>query len=290
MNLPWYVYAFGAVILGTFFAIFRKKALQKVHSMQFESARTLAAIILSLLFVPFVDFDISFKAIVLMYVISLLAVIGLYFMAKSYKHMELSVLMPLTNLKLVFVALLGYFLLSETVNLKNILGIAIILAGAYIIEANHNTSDIKRPLKLLFQSKYSLFLLFAIVIFSVTALLDKILVTDYVTPATAMFFVWIFIGINMNVAHGIKYGFKELKTVFKETKSLPFVVAFFSLTADFLSYQALSMTYVSLVTPVLMLSSLLVVIVGGRFFHEENLIYRTIVSVVMLLGVYLIIT
>ncbi|GAG47221.1 unnamed protein product, partial [marine sediment metagenome] len=106
---------------------------------------------------------------------------------------------------------------------------------------------------------------------------------------TYFFFVWIFIAINFNIIHLILFGFKDTVACIKEVTYLPFIVGGFAFIANLLTLKAYSMAYVSLVVPIVMLSSLFVVIFGGRFFHERYLLFRVVVSVLMLVGACLII-
>jgi drug/metabolite transporter (DMT)-like permease len=99
----------------------------------------------------------------------------------------------------------------------------------------------------------------------------------------------VFIAINFNIVHAFLYGFKEMVSCVKKTKYLPVVVALFSVVGNLFALQAISMAYVSLVMPIIILSSLMIVIFGGTFFHEKYLSYRIVISVLMILGAYLII-
>ena len=110
-----------------------------------------------------------------------------------------------------------------------------------------------------------------------------------ITILTFLFLIWIFIALNLNIIHGIFYGFKEVEKYFMKKLYVPFLVAFLSLGTNFLYLNALQNGPVSLVTPVLMLSTLFVVLIGGKFFKEKGIVYRVIISSTMLVGTYLII-
>ncbi len=49
------------------------------------------------------------------------------------------------------------------------------------------------------------------------------------------------------------------------------------------------MTYISLVIPIKRMSAFFVTAVGGKVFHEKNLVQRTIACVIMLAGAFLVI-
>ncbi|MDY6770395.1 MAG: hypothetical protein SV186_00385, partial [Candidatus Nanohaloarchaea archaeon] len=56
-----------------------------------------------------------------------------------------------------------------------------------------------------------------------------------------------------------------------------------------LQMQAFSMAMVSLVVPIKRLSTLLATVIGGELFHEERLLQRSLASLVMVAGAYLVI-
>ena len=142
----------------------------------------------------------------------------------------------------------------------------------------------------MFKSKYSLYVIAALIMFSITSLMDKYIIDNLLDPLPFLALVWIFVAININIVHGILYGFDEVKKYIIKYPLFPFLVAFFSIGAGFLYLNALKTANVSLVAPVLTLATLFVVFFGGRFFKESNITYRLIVSVLMITGVYLVIT
>jgi len=287
--IPWYVFAIASTIFATAFAIARKKALQYEHALEFESARSLAVLMFLLILLPFITPSYSLKVIGIVYIVSLAGVAGIVLMAKAFRHLEISLLYPLINLKSLFVLVLAYIFLGESITALNMVGILILLATAYVLEADHHFSNLIIPLKALFTSKYNIFAIAALLIFSFTSVMDKYIVTNLLDPLSFMLLVWLFVAFNLNVLHGFLYGYKEIKQCFKENGPLIFMVAFFSLGANLLALNALRLAYVSLVTPVLLLSTIFVVFIGGRFFKEKHIMYRVGVSLVMLIGVYLVI-
>ena len=287
--IPWYVYAIGSTIFATAFAIGRKKALQNEHALEFESARSIAVLLLLLILLPFITPSYSLKTIGIVYIVSLAAVAGIVLMAKAFRHLQISLLYPLMNLKSLFVLVLAYIFLGESVSALNLVGIFILLITAYVLEADHHFSNLILPLKALFTSKYNIFAISALLIFSFTSLMDKYIVTNLLDPLSFMLLVWLFVAFNLNVIHGFLYGYNEVRVIFKQKGPFIFLVSFFSIGANLLALKALTLAFVSLVTPVLMLSTIFVVFIGGRFFKEKHVMYRVGVSFIMLMGVYLVI-
>lgn len=287
--IPWYVYAFLSVIFGILFVISRKKALLKVHAMNFESVRTLIVAILALFLIPFVNLKVNLNTLALVYVASLIGAIGILLVSKAIRHKEISLVYPLVNIKPVFVVILAYIFLSETLQIKQIIGIGLILVSAYLLESDHHFSDFFKPLKKIVTSKHDIYFLIAIFLFSVTSIFDKYIITYRMDIFSYFLLTWIFIAINFNIIHLIEFGFKDALQCFKEIHYLPLFIGFFSFASDLFALKALSLTFVSILTPVLVLTTLFVVFFGGRFFNEKYFLLRTIISLFMLIGVYLIV-
>lgn len=286
----WYYFAITAAVLHTLFQILRKKALQKSHAMSFESVRGMFVVLLALLLIPFMKWDINPIGVLLAYVVSLLAATGIVLAAKAYHHNDISLISPLSNMRPAFVAILAFVFLSEAITPLQITGIAILLVSAYLLESDHHFSDFIAPIKHLLESKYSLYFLLATFLFSIGVLIDRFVLTTHITNVfTYFFFVWLFIAININIIHALFFGVKDSMQCLKETKYLPFVVALISVSQNLLIYKALTLAYASLVTPVLMLSTLGIVIFGGSYFHEKYLLFRLTASALMLVGAYMII-
>ena len=287
--IPWWIYAIGAALCASAFSISRKKILSKEHAMNFESTRAFSVVLLVLFLIPLVNFNIELKVLGLVYLISLIGTLGILFAAKAFRHEEISLVSPLSNIRPAFVAILAYFFLSEKLGIGQIIGIGILFISAYLLEADHHIYNLWDPLKNLFKSKYGPHYLLAILLFSVTVIFDKYIISTYLDIYTYFFFVWIFIAINFNIIHTILYGHKEVINCFKKWKYFPFLVAFFSVASNLLAFKALSLTYVSLVVPVLMLSTLFIVLLGGKFFHERYVVFRAIVTILMLIGALMVV-
>lgn len=173
MEFSWYMLAIGSAIIHTIFLIVRKKQLMKVHAMAFESVRSFAVVLITLFLIPLMNFNISKEGIMLVYLTSLLGTLGIFFMSRALRHEAISLITPLGNMKPAFVAVLAFFFLGESVGTKEIIGIIILLVSAYILESDHNFSNLLAPLRNIMKHNYSVLFFFSVFIFSFTAILDK---------------------------------------------------------------------------------------------------------------------
>jgi len=56
--------------------------------------------------------------------------------------------------------------------------------------------------------------LLAMVVFSVTNVLDKFILTNYTDPLTYFFVVWIVINISLTISYAYQFKFKNFKLIF----------------------------------------------------------------------------
>ena len=287
---PWYVFAIISAFLAAGSLIFRKEGLFKVHAMEFATTRTFVCAVCSLILLPFVITQFSLIEIGLIYVVSLLSTAGITFMSKSLKHMEISTAVPLLNLMPAFLVIWSFIFLSESLSLYHLIGIALLIFGTYVLEIDDKFHNFLKPFREMKNSKYFHYVLFAVIFFSFSALLDKVLLNKYTTPMRFLALVWIFIAINFLIMHFFKYdGWKGVVHTFKKTKLLVVFAGVFAFFSTFFYYQAAAVAFIALVIPIKRMSTLITTIVGGELLHDHHLVHRIIACVIMVGGAILII-
>jgi len=286
--IPWWAYALGAAIFATLFALFEKKGVKKEHAMEYELTRTTFAAIFSLFLIPFLAFNYSWKTILIIYFVALLASIGVLYRTKALRHSEISEVSPLLNLTPGFLAILAFLFLGEKLNKFQIIGLVILIIGSYVLETDHNSfwKSFLRHMK----SRYVDYTIFAAFIFSITSLVDKYVLDTYMGPLDYMFLIWFFLALNFIIFSTIAHdGIKGIKHCLKIDGFNVIFAAFFSWIANLFTFIAMSFAYVSLVIPIRRLSSLFSTIIGGEMFHEKGIIKKSIACVIMIGGAILII-
>ncbi len=84
-------------------------------------------------------------------------------------------------------------------------------------------------------------------------------------------------------------GISKIKDTIKRAKFPISITAVSGLLTTAFYYFAIKSAYISLVMPILLVSTLLTTIVGGEFFREKNIFYKSTACVIMVIGVLLII-
>ncbi len=171
----WIIYALLSAIFSTISTIARKKTLLKEHSISFLATNKLFQLIIILALIPFIDFSLSLSTYAIVAVIAVLSVESDIFWTKSLKRMDISIAAPLTNFSPAIVAILAYFMLSERITYVQLIGMVLIVIGAYVLEADHG-NKIKNIIYNIKKSKYSLMLFLSLIIGGFSSIGDRYVV------------------------------------------------------------------------------------------------------------------
>ncbi len=287
--MEWYVYALLGSFMWSLVLVLEKKILCKEHSIEYACTRTFLNAVLVFFFLPFINIQIDFVTFAMIYAASLFATIGIYYRVKAVKHMDISVAVPLFNFNPVFVLILGFVFLKETISYTQLSGIFVIILGAYLMEADGSWKNLAKPIKSIWESKYIHYIFLAMFLFAIEAVVDKYVVSYKISVLPFMFYFWIFIFFNMMLISIFKYdGINQVKKGLKDDGYLILLVSVLSLLAGFSFLKAMSLGLVTLVITIKRVSTIFTTILGGEFFHEKHLLVRGLSSLIMVFGVYLV--
>ena len=286
----WIIYALLSAVFSTISTIARKKTLVKEHSISFLSINKLFQLIIVLILIPFINFDMALSTYAIVAVIAVLSVESDIFWTKSLKRLNISIAAPLTNFSPVIVAVLAFFMLEEKITYLQIIGMALIVIGAYVLEADHG-KDIKNVWLHIKKSKYSLMLFLSLLIGAFSSIGDRYIVgNNIVNPISMIFWFYVFTTVLvLTIQLNDRDGFSKIKDTLKRTKFPILVTAVSGLLTTAFYYLAIKSVYISLVMPILLTSTLFTTVIGGEFFKEKNLFYKSVACLVMVVGVFLII-
>ena len=181
----WQTFAFISAIFSALAAIFEKKALIKIDPVVFSLILSGFTLILALPFFFFVDFQIiDFAAIFVLYLKSVLGALAFLLVMYGIKKNELSNSLPLLVLTPAVVAVAAFFLLGESLSGISILGMFFLLLGSYFLQLEKGSGWLS-PFSFLVRQKAQWYIIGAIVLFSVTSILDKTILRDFKLPAEA---------------------------------------------------------------------------------------------------------
>ncbi len=289
--MNWFLLAFISALFSAFSAVSEKKVLFSLSALDFSLAVSVVTLIFSLPFFGMVRFEEIFSlSLLILFLKTILSAAAFLCVMLAIKNLEISEALPLLALSPGLVAIAGVIFIRDFLSLTEWLGVFLMVTGAYILELRKNSNNIFAPFKALFRfSKYS-YVLYALILFTVTSLLDRILLKDYnVAPYTFMafqqlFYAFIFIVI---VFAKQKNFTSSVHSIDKNTFLLIILVAALTVIYRYTQIEATKLAPVALVLSVKRLSVLMAVIMGGKLFREENLFRRVAAVVIILAGVTL---
>jgi bacterial/archaeal transporter family protein len=290
MIQTWIIYAFSAAVFTAAAVIVEKKTLRKMHAMEFSAILSIFALIISIPLIFLTDYSkIQFTQLLFLSVITLFASIGFLLVAKSVRHMEVSEAIPLLTLVPGITTILAFIFLKETISTYQVMGIFLLIFGAYILETKNELSLLE-PIKKIKKSKYMHYIIIALIIYSILAICDRILLAHFdMQPEAYILFGHIFLAIYFIIMLKIFHnGFQGIKHGINIAGKWIFLVAIFVFGYRYLQAQALKIANVGLVVSIKRLSVLFAILIGGELFHEHRLLRKSIASLVMIGGAILI--
>lgn len=205
--------------------------------------------------------------------------------AKAYKASDASIVTPMFALSPVLVLFTSFFILGEVPDLKGIIGVLIIAFGAYILKAQEADGFLD-PFRKLWDERGVQIILLVIILYSVTANIDKIMVgmfspvmwplTTYILSSIIM------MPLMMKKSQNWR---KEVKTDWKPLM----ILGVLSGGSIILQMAALELTLVSYVVSIKRLSIPITVLLSYFILSEKkDFKERIIGSTVMIIGALLI--
>jgi transporter family protein len=240
-------------------------------------------IIATLFFIPMFIASFSFPADIFGFYVLILGVF-LWTLAaivtfKSFQIVEASARSPLKQTQIIFILILSYFLLGEALTFNKVIGSLLIFLGVILISYK------KGKTRLNFDKGFQLTLLSALIA-AIVSLVDKVAST-YWNVASYSFMVYLFPSLILGVLAQKR---KEKLVKMLKTRYLFVILAGFLEFSFFLTRMiAFSLADLSIVSPVLRLSTLVTVVCGIILLKERQRIREKIFSaILMILGAIII--
>ncbi len=288
--MQWYLLALWSAVFSAAAAILEKKILFKQKALSFSAVLALFNLVLAIPFFFFVDFSVlTSSGLSVLFFKSLLGATAFLCIMQAIKNLELSKALPLLVLTPGFVALGAFIFLGESLSIFQILGMILLLSGTYILQLRPRQKFFD-TLKSLTESKGNYYIILAIILFTLTSILDKTILKGFKVPVNAfigfqhLFLAIIFLGFLL-----LSGKLKELKYPIKHSWPLISLLAIFTITYRFTQISAIKIAPVALVLSLKRISVFFAVVIGGRIFKERNMLRRDIATAIMVIGAVLII-
>ncbi|MFH0829279.1 MAG: EamA family transporter [Candidatus Kerfeldbacteria bacterium] len=300
--MTWYWYAIFSAVLISLVGLFQKKTLQNEHSLQYVTIfRTTNFLLFLLIFAPTLTIGTTSTQFFFLGLTGLIGATGQLFVARSLRALDISTVMPILALDPALVALLAFGVLGEKLAGFNIVGIAFVLIGAFVLESHRKEGDgrwrdilhspklLVRPFRRMAQERGGRSIIIALFAYAVSGVIDRFLLKQ-LNVTTYLFYVYLF-GTTLFLL--LLLATKQKVQLFQQGNRLFFptiiIAAVMSLFANISQAKATSLAAVGLVIAVKRASVLIDIILGGRLFHEHHIAQKLLASAIILLGLYLIV-
>jgi drug/metabolite transporter (DMT)-like permease len=239
-----------------------------------------ALLILTYIFIPVPVLKPEFYPVLLLDCV--LSVLATVLNVKAFHKSDLSVTTPMAAFTPMFMLVTSFFMLGEFPDWGGVVGVMLIVAGAYSLNIKEKKNGWKMPFKALLREDGPKLMLGAAFLWSITGNLDKIAVQN----SSPVFFAF---AENVVVASILlPFAWKRLCEQKREIKkdSLP-LLAVGAFSALMLIFQmiALTQTLAVYVIAIKRLGILLSIILGGVIFKEKEMKTRLLGGAIMVLGV-----
>ena len=289
--MTWFVIALLSAFLSAFAAITQKKVLFSLGALEFSFLLSLVNLVFSIPFFFFIDYGTinSFNLLVL-FIKSVIGVGAFFCVMLSLKNLEISNALPLLALTPGFIAVFAFIFLGEALKTAEVVGLIILMLGTYILESGNSTKIIF-PFSILLKSKYHRFVILALLLFTASSILDKLLLIKLnLSPISLTAFQHIYFAIMFSI---IFFVFR------KKTEPLPNItnkinlgwialISILTIGYRYTQVVAIGLASVALVLAVKRTSVFWATIIGGKIFSDKDLLKRSIAAVLILVGAILI--
>jgi len=292
--MEWIIFAVMAAFGFSFSDFFKKKILNKEHAFQFLSIFNLiflALLCIALFFVGTESLKVPPPVLGAIFFRTLVGVIGFILYIKSLRHLEISTVAPLINFRAIFALILGVIFLGESILGYQVAGVLIIVFGAYVIDSGGHIKNWHKPLADLMHSKYIQFALYFAFFLSITAILAKKILI-YVSPFTLLFYSSVFLNIfYLSITFFVYKGFKDIKLGWQIGKKFLLIAVILELAGAYFKFSAYAQpgAKIILIVPLLQVSTLVSIFLGGRLLKEKHIGLKLGAAVLMIAGIILLV-
>ena len=289
--MEWYIIALTAAFFSASAAILEKKILFKEKALSLSLILALFNLILVIPFFFLIDYSsITSSGLLVLFLKSILGAFAFLFVMKGIKNLEISKALPLLVLTPGLVAFFAFITLGESLKLVEIGGMILLLGGTYILQLEKK-QDILEPWKNFIKTRGNYYILGALILFTITSILDKAILKNYKIPLNAFMsfqhlflaIVFLFLAIiyskNMNIKKTFKFSWLPIS-----------ILAVITIIYRYSHLYAISIAPVALVLSIKRISVFFAVLIGGKLFRDKSLKRRIIATAIMVIGAVLIIT
>lgn len=286
--IEWYYLILISSALMGLENIISKVSLRQEYATEFSAALSLLVAIISLVFIPFANFNLTTAQLVYIVIFSVLNAYIFLLSARVFRHEEISVASPaFSSLPTLFTVVLAFFFLSEHLTVGQYISIIGMILAAYMLlfrptksKDGKVTSSVKK--------KYAYMIILYSLLSAVGFIFNKYVLYS-VDPYAFLVLSGIFMSAFFFVFISVKYtGVSEIVNAVKKYKVPLGINAFLTVGYRLTFYIALVTAPISVAQPLRNVFYLIItVLAGGMIFSEKGLKKKLALSALMVFFAYL---
>jgi uncharacterized membrane protein len=208
----------------------------------------------------------------------------------AIKNFEISKALPLLALTPGLVAITAFIFIGDSLTHNEVFGILLLILGTYVLETK-SKQDLFDPFKTFIGSKKHHYVVTALLLFTVTAIIDRLLLHKYNLEAESfLVFQNLFIALNFVLIFFFSKGsFRSLPKFLKvDLLKLLILISLLTIIYRYTQIEAVKIAPVALVFAVKRISIFFAAVIGGKIFKEHNLWVRAAATAIIIIGTLLI--
>ncbi len=289
--MNWFWLAFISAIFSAVAAISQKKILFKIEALEFSLLLSILNILFLLPFFFFLNYEnIFLDKLLVLYIKTILEAFAFWNVMLAIKNFEISKALPLLALTPGLVAISAFIFIGDTLTQMEVFGILLLILGTYILETK-SKQDLLDPFKIFIGSKKHHYVIIALLLFTITAILDRLLLNRYnLEPKSFLVFQNLFLAFNFILIFLFsKKSFRNLPNFIKgDSLKLLILISVLTIIYRYTQIEAVKIAPVALVLAVKRISIFFAAVIGGKIFKEHNLWVRAAATAVIIIGTLLI--
>lgn len=289
--MTWFAIALLSAFLSAFAAVSQKKVLFNIGALEFSFLLSIVNLVFSIPFFFFIDYEtINSFNLTILFIKSVIGVGAFFCVMLSLKNLEISNALPLLALTPGFIAVFAFIFLGESLKLQEVIGLAVLIIGTYLLESQ-KIKEIFYPFSVFIKSKYHRFVVLALLLFTASSILDKLLLVKLnLSPVSLMAFQHIYFAILFSIIYFIFKKKNEPVTnhISKANAGWIALISILTIGYRFTQVAAIGMASVALVLAVKRTSVFWATIIGGKIFSDKDLLKRSVAAILIIIGAILI--
>ena len=239
----------------------------------------------------FIDYEtINTLNISILFAKSIIGVAAFLCVMLALKNLEISNALPLLAITPGFVAVFAFIILGESLKTLEVVGLLFLIIGTFILESK-NFKELLLPINVFLKSKYHRFIILALLFFTASSILDKLLLIKLnLSPISLTAFQHIYFAILFSIIYIIFRNKNEVSSATVKKDNLGWIALISVLTIGYRYTQivAVSLASVALVLAIKRTSVFWATVIGGKIFNDKDLLKRSIAAILILVGAILI--